>query len=139
MFQGQLKYISLDVKRRRIFSGYQICTQGGKHKQSLSPIEAAAKAVEKGAGELLITSIDNDGLMTGYNIELIRSIAESVPVPVIACGGAGSLEDFVSVVKNGKASAVAAGSLFVFKGPHKAVLVNYPDQKTLKDTIYSKL
>ena len=131
--------VSLDIQKRRLFGGYQVKSQSGKRKQTASPVDAALQAVEKGAGELLITSIDNDGLMTGYDIDLIRSIAELVPVPVIACGGAGSVDDFVTAINDGKASAVAAGSLFVFKGPHRAVLVNYPDQKTLIEKFYSQL
>jgi len=77
--------------------------------------------------------------MAGYDTELIRSIAEAVPVPVIACGGAGKVEDFVTAVKEGKASAVAAGAFFVFKGPHRAVLVNYPSPEVLEKEVYSKL
>jgi len=139
IYGSQSIVVSIDVKKRRLFGGYQVKTLSGKLKQSLSPVEAALQAVEKGAGELLITSIDNDGSMAGYDIELIRSVADVVSVPVVACGGAGSVDDFVDAIVDGKASAVAAGSFFIFKGPHRAVLINYPDQKTLVDKLYKRL
>ena len=79
-----------------------------------------------GAGEILINSIDRDGVMEGYDIELIKSISNSVKIPIIACGGAGKLSDFGSAVKQGGASAAAAGSFFVFHGKRRAVLITYP-------------
>ncbi len=84
-----------------------------------------------GAGEVLITSVRDDGRMTGYNLELIRSVSEAVKIPVVASGGAGCIEDFGAAVHEGLADAVAAGSLFVFEGPHRAVLISYPDQADL--------
>jgi cyclase len=84
-----------------------------------------------GAGEIMINSIDKDGTMSGYDIDLVRMVADAVKVPVIACGGAGRLQDFVEARKEGKASAVAAGSLFVFHGPRRAVLINFPSKKEL--------
>lgn len=139
IYGSQSVVVSLDVKKRLFFGSYQVKSFSGKCSHSISPVDAAIQAVEKGAGELLITSIDNDGLMSGYDTKLIRSIASKVSVPIVACGGAGSIEDFVSAIKDGRASAVAAGSFFVFKGPHRAVLINYPDQKTLTEKIYHKV
>jgi len=121
IYGSQSIVVAIDVKKS-LFGGYRVMISGGKKKTSLEPVSAAKLAVEKGAGEILINCIDQDGLMAGYDTELIRSIAEAVPVPVIACGGAGKVEDFVTAVKEGKASAVAAGAFFVFKGPHRAVL-----------------
>jgi len=138
IYGSQSILVSIDIKKRRVFGGYQVVTLSGR-KELLNPIDAAKKAVEQGAGELFITSVDNDGLMAGYDIALIKSIAELVTVPIIASGGAGSIEDFVSVVNEGKASAVAAGSFFVFKGPHRAVLVSYPSQKELVDQFYNRI
>ncbi|MDF1673780.1 MAG: HisA/HisF-related TIM barrel protein [Vicingaceae bacterium] len=76
-----------------------------------------------GAGEIIINSIDNDGLLNGYDIELIRSVAESVTIPVVALGGASNLSDFTKAVKEGKASAGSAGSMFVYHGPLNRVLI----------------
>ena len=81
---------------------------------------------DQGAGEIFLNSIDRDGTMEGYDIELIKSVSQSVKVPVIACGGAGQLSDFSSAVKEGGASAVAAGSFFLFQGKRRAVLITYP-------------
>ena len=79
-----------------------------------------------GAGELLVTSIERDGTMSGYDLELIRRVTSSVNIPVIACGGGGTLDDLHDAVIHGGASAAAAGSMFVFHGPHRAVLINFP-------------
>jgi cyclase len=87
-----------------------------------------------GAGELILQFVDNDGTYNGYNLEIIKEVSKIINIPVVACGGAGSLNDFASAIKNG-ASAVAAGSLFVFYGPLKSVLINYPSQQEL-NTLY---
>lgn len=81
---------------------------------------------ELGAGELLLTSIARDGTMLGYDLELIRRVARSVRVPVVASGGASSIQDLKAAVKQGGASAAAAGSMFVFQGRNRAVLISYP-------------
>jgi cyclase len=87
---------------------------------------------EFGAGELLIQCIDQDGMMGGYDIELISTISNSVTIPVIACSGAGSNQHLKSAVRQANVSAVAAGSLFVYHGPRRAVLINYPTHEELK-------
>jgi cyclase len=79
---------------------------------------------------VLLNSIDRDGAQTGYDLELIRNVSSAVTVPVVACGGAGSVQDMRAAVLSG-ASAAAAGSLFVFRGPHRAVLINYPSPEEL--------
>jgi cyclase len=86
-----------------------------------------------GAGELLINDVNRDGTMKGYDIELISSITSKVTIPVIACGGCGSYSDFKEAINDGGASAVAAGSIFVFNGPHKAVLITYPERNIIKN------
>ena len=91
-----------------------------------SPGEYAKRLEEAGAGEIFLNSITQDGMMEGYDRELISEVAGSVRVPVIACGGAGSLQDCKRAIDSG-ASAAAAGSIFVFWGVNKAVLINYPD------------
>lgn len=87
---------------------------------------------EYGAGEILLTSVDYDGMMWGYNLELIRIMSSNLTIPLIVCGGAGDLEDF-KLAKEAGADAVAATSMFVYYGKNKAVLVNYPTQKELED------
>jgi cyclase len=86
---------------------------------------------QAGAGEIFLTSIDRDGTFDGYDLDLIGSVARAVGIPVVACGGAARPSDFVAAVKAG-ASAVAAGSMFVFVGPRRAVLISYPRQEDLR-------
>jgi imidazole glycerol-phosphate synthase subunit HisF len=93
---------------------------------------------EKGAGEIIINSIINDGTMLGYNIPLIKKVSEAVRIPVVALGGAGNKDDLKNAVKDGYASAVAAGSMFVYHGPRKAVLINYPTSVEL-DTLFTNI
>lgn len=94
---------------------YEVMIRGGKQGTGLDPVAWAKEVQRRGAGEILITSILQDGMMQGYDIELIRRVATAVEIPVIACGGAGKLEDFVAAVQRGRASAVAAGSIFHFR------------------------
>ena len=84
-----------------------------------------------GVGEIIVNAVDRDGTQSGYDLKLIREVSSSVSVPVVACGGASGLDDFAAAVQEGGASAVAAGSLFVFVGPHRAVLINYPARADL--------
>ena len=90
---------------------------------------------ELGAGELLINDVNRDGTMKGYDIELIKSITSKVDIPVIACGGCGNYSHLKEVLIGGGASAAAAGSIFLFNGPHKAVLISYPQRKTIKNLL----
>lgn len=117
--------VSIDY-RKDFLRGYNVYINGGRQSTGINPVEYAIRAESEGAGEILLTSIEKDGTMTGYDIEMTRQVAESVSIPVVACGGAGKLEDFKSVVIDGKASAAAAGSFFVFHGKRKAVLITYP-------------
>lgn len=116
--------ISIDFKRK-LLRGYEVYTCGGKRATGQNPVDFAREMAELGVGEILLQSIDRDGTMQGYDLELIHSISEAVTIPIIACGGAGSLSDFTNAIKRG-ASAVAAGSFFVFQGKHRAVLLSYP-------------
>lgn len=124
----------IDVKKN-IFGKYKVYTHGGRKESSFDPIMAARQMEEAGAGELVVNSIERDGTMAGYDIKLIKAVTDSVGIPVIACGGAGKIEDFGEAVKEGGASAVAAGSFFVFQGKHKAVLISYPEQSELKQVL----
>lgn len=117
--------VSIDVKKE-FFKGNIVYVKGGTQSTSIAPADYAKMMEEAGAGEILINSIDRDGTMTGYDTELIKAVSSSVRIPVIACGGAGSLNDFAAAVRSGGASAAAAGSFFVFHGKRRAVLITYP-------------
>lgn len=130
-FGSQSIVVSVDVKKN-LFGRYEIYTHGGRKKIKQTPTEFACKMQELGAGELLLNSVDMDGTMKGYDIELIKSVSRNLEIPLIACGGAGRIEDFKEAIKEGGASAVSAGSFFVFQGPNKAVLISYPSTKDLK-------
>jgi cyclase len=123
--------VSIDVKRS-LLGRYEVVTRNAGRKSGLDPIEWARRAADLGAGEVLLTSVDRDGTQKGYDLALLRQVTEAVSVPVIASGGAGSLDDFRAAVREAGASAVAAGSLFVFHGKHRAVLITYPDYRELE-------
>lgn len=128
-YGSQAVIASLDVKndwrgRRRVF------TRAGTLNSGLSPLDHARTVVEQGAGEILLTAIDRDGTMNGYDVEMIRELSAAVPVPIVACGGAGTIAHLGAAIAAG-ASAVAAGSLFVFTGSRRAVLINYPSAAEL--------
>jgi cyclase len=119
-FGAQCVVVAMDA--RRVNGGYEVFTAGGTRAAGIDPVTWAKRAVELGAGELLVTSIDREGTMTGYDLDLIRSVATAVDVPVIASGGAGSFLDLVLAIREGRASAAAAASLFHFtdQSPIKA-------------------
>jgi cyclase len=125
--------ISVDV-RKKLFGGYEVYTQSGNRGTGQDPVSFARRAQEEGAGELILHSIDRDGTMAGYDVPLLRQVTAAVTIPVVALGGAAGLPDFAEAVKAGGASAVAAGSLFVFHGKHRAVLINYPERAALDST-----
>jgi len=132
LFGNSTIVVSIDVKKT-YFGKKQVYTLGGNKSSRLDPVVFAKLMEEKGAGEIIINSIDKDGLMTGYDLDLIKDVSMAVRIPVIAAGGAGSIEDFKKAVNNSYASAVSAGSMFVYHGPRKAVLINYPDNSDLKN------
>ena len=117
--------VSIDVKKE-FLKGNIVYVKGGTQSTGLNPVDYAREIENAGAGEILINSIDRDGVMEGYDIELIKSISGSIKIPIIACGGAGRLNDFSQAVKQGGASAAAAGSFFIFHGKRRAVLITYP-------------
>jgi cyclase len=131
---SQSVIVVLDV-RKSFFGGYQVYTHNGKKSTGINPFRFAQELEKLGAGEIIINSIDQDGVMKGYDLHLIDKIAESISIPMTVLGGAGSLSDIEKVIHKHGVIGVAAGSLFVFKGPYKAVLINYPNQ-TEKDTIF---
>lgn len=123
--------VTIDVKKN-MFGKRRVFIMDGNKNTGLDPVEFALQMENNGAGELLINSIDNDGMMTGYDIELLRAITKAVKIPVIACGGAGTLADFKLAVDEGGVSAVAAGSMFVYHGKQRGILINYPERKKLE-------
>ena len=129
---NQSVVVSIDVKKNA-FGKYVAYTEDGLTKVNQSPVELAKYAEELGAGEVIINSIDKDGMMTGYDLQLIKEITSALSIPVIACGGAGSVSDFKKALDEGGAHAVAAGSLFVYYGPKKAVLITAPTEQSLID------
>jgi cyclase len=124
-FGSQSVIASIDV-RRGLLGRYEVVTRGGRKRTGLDPVAFAQEMERQGAGEILLNSVDRDGTMGGYDLELTRRVTRAVEVPVVACGGAGSLADMGRVVREAGASAAAAGSLFVFHGRHRAVLISYP-------------
>jgi imidazole glycerol-phosphate synthase subunit HisF len=129
--------VSVDVKKY-FWGRYEVYTHGGKVNTRIDPVQLAKEIDKAGAGELMITSIDRDGTMEGYDLDLIKSVTENVNIPVIASGGAGNITHFAQAVNEAGASAVAAGSFFIFHGRHKAILITYPSQEELKGLFNSK-
>jgi cyclase len=128
-FGSQSIVVSIDV-RRRLWGGYRVFARNGTQDTGHEPVAFARLMRDLGAGELLLTSIDHDGMREGYDLDLIRSVSSVVDIPVVASGGAGSTADLQKAVEAG-ASAAAAGSLFVFQGRHRAVLISFPARAEL--------
>lgn len=128
--------VVLDVKKR-MFSGYECVIRNGKKRTKIDPIEAAVKAEELGAGEIIINSVDRDGCMNGYDLDLVAKIRKNISVPVTVLGGAGSSSDIRSLIQQEGIIGAAAGSFFVFKGKYRAVLISYPTSKEKYDLFVS--
>lgn len=124
---------SMDVKRS-FWGKMTVFVKGGTKDTKQDPVDYAKRLEEMGVGEILLNSIDHDGVMAGYDLALIEAVSHAVSIPVVACGGAGALNDF-GAAKLAGASGVAAGSMFVFQGPHKAVLISYPSAKQMEDAL----
>lgn len=115
----------IDIQKKGIFKKYEVVTHNAKRSYGINPIDFAKKLDQLGVGEIVINSVDQDGTMKGYDIELIEKIREAVDCPLTVLGGAGSYSDIKGVVEKFGIIGAAAGSLFVFKGIYKAVLINY--------------
>lgn len=129
-FGSQAVIVAIDAKRKFLGGWDSMCISGSRS-TGHDPVAAARLFVEAGAGELMVTAIDRDGTCSGYDLKLIAAVTGAVNVPVIACGGAGGIGDFTKAAGAG-AAAVAAGSLFVYHGPHRAVLISYPNRLELE-------
>lgn len=117
--------------RRTLLGRYELHSHAGKTRQAVGLLDHVSGLERLGVGEIIVNAVDRDGTQSGYDLKLLQQVSSAVSVPVVACGGASGLDDFVAAVQHGGASAVAAGSLFVFVGPHRAVLINYPDRAEL--------
>jgi cyclase len=122
---------SIDVKNN-FFGKHEVFVKSGSLNTKLDPTNFAIQMQDLGVGEIFLNSIDRDGLMGGYDLDLILNITSKIDIPLIACGGAGNLEHMKKALSIGKASAVAAGSMFIYHGRHNAVLINYPNQTDIK-------
>jgi cyclase len=134
LFGRQAIIGSIDV-RRSIFGKYEVIVEDGTRRTGLNPIEHACSLEKFGVGEILITSIDRDGTWEGYDLDLISKVSAAVGVPVIASGGAGSVEDIGRAVRTGGASAAALGSMVVFQSKGLGVLIKFPSQAELSRVI----
>jgi cyclase len=134
---SQSVVVSIDT-RKNFWGNYRVYVKNGKINTGKEPGDYARIAERAGAGEILLNAINQDGTFGGYDTELIGRVCSQINVPVVALGGAAKLSDFRTAIGYG-ASAVAAGSMFVFQMPHKAVLISYPSQKELKEKVFSKI
>jgi cyclase len=123
---NQSVVVVLDVKKKILSNNYEIWTHNGTINTHKNPFEFSHELQELGAGEIVINSIDNDGKMKGYDLFLIQKIRDCIHIPITVLGGAGTMEDIGQIIKIHGIIGVAAGSLFVFKGKYRAVLINYP-------------
>ena len=113
-YGSQCIVVAIDAKAREDGSGWDVYTRGGRHNTGIDAVAWAEDAARRGAGEILLTSMDRDGTKIGFNLDLTRAVAEAVPVPVIASGGVGELDHFVDGIQEGRANAVLAASVFHF-------------------------
>ena len=118
----------IDVKKKLTGGNYEVRTHNGKKSTAKCPAEFARRLESFGVGEIVINSIDNDGMMKGYDLALVDQIRKSITVPMTVLGGAGSLNDIGKLIAKYGIIGAAAGSLFIFKGIYKAVLINYPNR-----------
>lgn len=131
---SQSVVVSLDVKKS-LLGKYEVYTLGGRRNTKRDPVGLAVDLADRGAGEILLNAIDRDGTQKGFDLELIKRVSSQVDIPVIACGGAGSVEDLALAKREGGASGVGVGSFFVFHGKHRAVLINVPPPEVMFRTI----
>jgi cyclase len=130
-FGSSTIFVSIDVKKK-FLGKKQVYVKAGTNPTGLDPVEFAKQMEQEGAGELFLTSIDHEGRMQGYDLDLIHAVSAAVTIPVVAHGGAATNQHFTDAVLKGHASAVAAGSRFVYHGPRNAVLINYPTTEEIQ-------
>ena len=133
-FGNQAIIVSVDIKKD-IFGKQTVRSLGGLNNTKKDPVSWVKEVESMGAGEILLTSIDKEGTWEGFDINLIKEVASNISIPVIAHGGAGTLEHISDVVINGHASAVALGSMIVYQKKDYGVLINFPDQKKIEEIL----
>ncbi len=131
VFGSQAIVAGVDVKRDHT-GEYRVVSRSATVEAKWDLYEYVEQLVAAGAGEIFLNCVDRDGMMSGYDLGLIRSVASRVSVPVVASGGAGTVEHLAEAVRDAGASAVSAGSMFVFYGRHRAVLINYPRESLFR-------
>lgn len=134
-FGSQALVAAIDVKRSRLRRRYEVVTHGATRRSGRDVRGWAREVVERGAGEILLTSVDREGTWAGYDNDLVAQVAREVSVPVIAHGGAGGLGDIRSAIRTGGAAAVALGSMVVFQQKGHGVLVNFPERSDLDQAV----
>lgn len=131
--------VVLDVKRGRQGSKYEVWTHNGRINKARSHVEVAQEMEKCGAGEIVLNSIENDGRMTGYDLEMAKQVRDVITVPITVLGGAGSMKDIGELIRHFGIIGAAAGSLFVFKGVYRAVLISYPKSDARDGVIHDNL
>ena len=131
--------VVIDYKKKRLGRGHDLWTHNAKRNAKLDPIGFAQQMQDRGAGEIILNSIDRDGRMSGYDVAMAQSLREALTIPVTIMGGAGSLADIEQLVEKIGIVGAAAGSLFVFKGNYRAVLINYPQPDAREQLIQTAL
>lgn len=134
---NQSVVVVLDVKKKSFSKNYEIWIQQASNNTGINPFEFVIEAQNRGAGEIVINSIDQDGTMQGFDLPLIEKIREKIDIPMTVVGGAGSLEHIGNLIEKFGIIGASAGSLFVFKGKYRAVLINYPSL-TEKENLIKK-
>ena len=119
----------MDVRKFGVFGKYEVVVLKGTKRTRMSPIDYSKYLLDLGVGEIFLQNVDLDGSMKGFDEDLIEKVLQNINIPLTILGGAGSLTDLKSLIAKFKVLGVAAGSIFVFKGKHRAVLVNYPDHE----------
>ena len=132
---SQSVVIVMDIKKKFLGKGYELVTHNGTKKTGINPLKFVEEIKELGVGEIVINSIDRDGTMKGYDYQLIEKIRNITTLPMTILGGAGSLEDIGNLINKYEIIGAGAGSIFVFKGKYRAVLINYPNDKEKTDLI----
>ena len=136
LFGSQSVIASIDIKKS-LLGGYAVYTNSGKTIVSKNVSEWAKKVEKMGVGEILLSNIDREGMQNGFDVGIIRKIADNAEIPVIACGGAKSIKDLLVALKDGHSDAVSAGSMFVYYGDKKGILINFPSEDELvKEGVY---
>ena len=136
---SQSVVVVLDIKKKYFSNSYELFTHNGTKKTGINPLKFIEKIKKKGVGELVINSIDRDGPMKGYDLKIIDQVRKITTLPLTVLGGAGSLEDIGNLIKKYTIIGAGAGSIFVFKGKYKAVLINYPNDQEKKRLIENYL